>query len=149
LTAADADAAARLIRLAFAHQGVPTDPPPSALRESAQSVAAALAAGGGAAIRQGGVIVAAVLWQPKPPGLHLSRLAVDPAWRGQGIARALVHRAEQAAIAGSFACLWLSTRLALADNRKLFASCGFIETARHAHPGYAEPTFVDMVKQLA
>ena len=43
----------------------------------------------------------------------------------------------------------LSTRLALLDNRRLFAACGFVETTREAHPGYAEPTFVNMVKRLA
>jgi penicillin-binding protein 2 len=37
----------------------------------------------------------------------------------------------------------------LADNRRLFARCGFVETAQHAHPGYAQPTFVDMEKRLA
>jgi hypothetical protein len=42
----------------------------------------------------------------------------------------------------------LSTRLALIDNRRLFASCGFREGEQHAHPGYAAPTFVDMEKLL-
>ena len=40
--------------------------------------------------------------------------------------------------------LYLSTRLVLLDNRRLFAACGFVETTRDAHPGYAEPTFVNM-----
>jgi hypothetical protein len=44
--------------------------------------------------------------------------------------------------------LLLSTRLVLADNRRLFARCGFVETEQHAHPGYAHPTFVDMEKTL-
>jgi hypothetical protein len=42
----------------------------------------------------------------------------------------------------------LSTRLVLLDNRRLFAACGFVETTCHAHPGYAEPTFVNMEKRL-
>ena len=45
--------------------------------------------------------------------------------------------------------LYLSTRLVLLDNRRLFGACGFVETARDAHPGYAEPTFVNMEKRLA
>jgi hypothetical protein len=44
--------------------------------------------------------------------------------------------------------LHLGTRLVLADNRRLFASCGFVEIARHAHPGYAAPTWVEMEKRL-
>lgn len=40
-------------------------------------------------------------------------------------------------------------RLVLLDNRLLFVVCGFVETTRDTHPGYAEPTFVNMEKRLA
>ena len=36
----------------------------------------------------------------------------------------------------------------LLDNRRLFAGRGFVETTRETHPGYAEPTFVNMEKPL-
>jgi hypothetical protein len=42
----------------------------------------------------------------------------------------------------------LGTRLALEGNRRLFARFGFQEVARHAHPGYAAPTWVEMEKRL-
>ena len=45
--------------------------------------------------------------------------------------------------------LWLSTRLAMTANRRLFASLGFAEAAQHAHPGYHRPTFVDMEKPMS
>jgi hypothetical protein len=44
--------------------------------------------------------------------------------------------------------VYLGTRLVLTDNRLLFASCGFVEVALHAHPGYAAPTSVEMEKRL-
>jgi hypothetical protein len=44
--------------------------------------------------------------------------------------------------------VFLSTRLVLADNRRLFAGCGFVEIAQHAHPGYDHPTFVEAEKRL-
>ena len=47
LTVLDAAAAAAVIRIAFADQGAITDPPSSALRETAASVADKLANGGG------------------------------------------------------------------------------------------------------
>lgn len=146
----DAEAAAALIRAAFTAQAVATDPPPSAIRESADSVAASLAAPG-----QGGLVACAgdsiagcVLWQVQPRGLYLGRLAVDPAHRGRGIAAALVAAVEAQARQLALPRLLLSTRLVLAANRRLFARCGFTETTRHAHPGYAYPTFVDMEKPV-
>jgi GNAT superfamily N-acetyltransferase len=144
----DAEAIAALVRLAFLATSVEPDPPPSARRETAESVRAALEAGGGAGIDAEARLVACVLWQPKPPGLYLGRLAVDPRHRGQGHARRLVGAAEAAARAGGHGVLWLATRLVFQDNRRLFASCGFFETTLHTHPGYAAPTFVNMEKRL-
>lgn len=149
LAAADAGAAAIVIRAAFAAQSVATDPPPSALREDGATVAAALAAGGGFAAMLESDLAGVVLWQVQARGLYLGRLAVHPAARRRGLARALVAAVEAEARARSLSRVLLSTRLALVDNRRLFAACGFVEAAQHAHPGYAHPTFLDMEKALA
>ncbi|MEJ0019220.1 MAG: GNAT family N-acetyltransferase [Acetobacteraceae bacterium] len=151
LAADDAAAVAGLIRTAFAAQSVVTDPPPSALRVSEADVAAHLRSGGGAVAElgeMGAVIAGSALWSGQAGGLYLSRLAGAPAWRGHGIARALVAAAEAAAREQDLARVHLSTRLALLDNRRLFAACGFVETTREAHPGYREATFVNMEKRL-
>lgn len=158
LRGSDAAAAAELIRLAFASQSVATDPPPSALHESAASVATALtqqdgaqqdgAQHGGFGAQAPAVLVGVVLWRTQPDGLHLGRLAVHPDWRGHGIARLLISSVETAARTRGVPRLVLSTRLVLHDNRRLFAACGFRETQQHAHPGYAHPTFIDMEKLL-
>ncbi len=145
----DAEAVAALVRLAFMQQSVPTDPPASALRESPAMVADILAQDGGFGAWRGGQLAGCVLWQRKEPGaLYLGRLSVHPTARGLGIARALVAAVEQQARALGMTRVTLSTRLVLADNRRLFAACGFIETRIQAHPGYAHPTFVDMEKPL-
>jgi predicted N-acetyltransferase YhbS len=147
---ADAAAAADVIRSAFAAQSVATDPPPSALGETARSVAASLAepGQGGIGAWAGDMLAGCVMWQTRPHGLYLGRLAVDPSFRRRGLALALVAAAEAQARRLGLARLLLSTRLVLADNRRLFARCGFVETAQHAHPGYASPTFVDMEKRV-
>ncbi len=147
---ADAAAVAPLIRSAFASQGVATDPPPSALGETAESVAASLAAPdhGGIGAWAGTALAGCVMWQVQPRGLYLGRLSVAPAWRRRGLARALVEAAETEARNRGLRHLLLSTRLILADNRRLFTRCGFAETQHHAHSGYAHPTFVDMEKPL-
>jgi predicted N-acetyltransferase YhbS len=148
MTEADCTGVAALIRIAFAAQTVRTDPAPSALRETADSVALHRAAGGGAVACADGRIVGSVLWEPKDGGLYLERLAIDPAWRRRGIARALVAEVETAARASGHVRIHLGTRLVLLDNRRLFAACGFLEIAQHAHPGYAAPTWVEMEKRL-
>lgn len=142
-------AVAALIRAAFAAQSVVTDPLPSALRVTAEDVATHLRTGGGAVAEASGVVVGSALWVEQDRGLYLSRVAVAVDWRGRGIAKALVAAAEAAARGAGSPRVHLSTRLVLNDNRRLFAGCGFAETARHAHPGYVEPTFVDMEKRLA
>lgn len=148
ITPADAAAVAALVRTAFAAQSIVTDPLPSALRVTEADVAAHLQTGGGAVVEADGAIVGSVLWTRQDGGLYLSRLAVAPGWRGRGIAKALVAAAEAAARAQNLPRIHLSTRIPLLDNRQLFAACGFVETTREAHPGYAEPTSVHMEKRL-
>jgi len=149
LTGGDALAAVGVIHAAFRAQSARTDPPSGALRETADSVAAQIAAGGGACAEAGACMVAAILWAEQDGGLHLGRLAVLPAWRRRGLARALVAAAEAEAYRRGLRRLSLGVRLVLEDNRRLFAACGFVETALTSHPGYAEPTSVTMEKRLA
>jgi predicted N-acetyltransferase YhbS len=149
MTMADADAVAALIREAFAAQAVVTDPLPSALRVTAADVIAQLQRGGGGAVVEAERILAgSVLWEAQDGGLYVSRVAVAPAWRRRGIGQALVGAAEAAACAARLSYVSLATRLVLAGNRRLFAACGFVETQRTSHSGYAEPTSVTMLKFL-
>lgn len=147
-TAEDAGMVAELVRIAFAAQEQPTDPPPSALAETAESVGALLAEGGGAVALQDGMPVGAVLWRVKGDALYLGRLAVHPDRRGAGIGRALVQEAEAEARRRGLARLTLGVRIPLAGNRRLFAACGFTEVGLKTHDGYAAPTSVDMEKRL-
>jgi GNAT superfamily N-acetyltransferase len=149
LTVDDAEAAAALIRRAFAAQPLPTDPPSSALRETADTIAAALAAGGGAGMVAGDALVGVVLWAEKDFGLYFGRLAVDPAFRGQGIAKRLVAAVEAEAQRRNLSRVHLQTRLVLLGNRRLFTSCGFRDGELRAHDGYAAPTTLVMEKFLS
>lgn len=144
----DAPEVAALIRTAFAAQSVLTDPLPSALRVTEADVSVHLRTGGGVVAEADGAIVGSALWIEQDGGLYLSRVAVAPAWRGRGIGKALVAAGEVAAREKKLRRIHLSTRIPLLDNRRLFAACGFVETTREAHPGYAEPTSVHMEKLL-
>ncbi len=146
LVPADAVAAAVLIREAFAAQSLRTDPPSSALRETAESVAAQLTEDGGAALEADDRLIGLILWAERDGGLYLGRLAVLPPWRGRGAARTLLAAAETEARRRALPRLRLRVRLALADNRRLFAACGFCVVHEGAHPGYDAPTFMVMEK---
>ena len=148
LAAADAPAAAALIRAAFADQGKATDPPSSALRETPEIVAEKLVKGGGAGLERDGRLIGVVLWAPQEDALYVGRLAVAPAWRGRGLAGRLLQAAEAEAARRGFARLRLHARIELPSNRRLFARHGFVEVELRAHLGYAEPTFAVMEKTL-
>ena len=148
LTPDDAEAVAALIRAAFSDLPVQPDPPMSALRVTAADVVAHLQRGGGVLAELDGELAGSALWAEAAGGLYVSRVAVAPNRRRRGIARALMAAAEQAARDAGLPRLHLQTRLVLADNRRLFAACGFVETAQTAHPGYAAPTSVTMEKRL-
>lgn len=151
-TVADAAAIAALVRAAFATQVGLVDPPPSALRVDAETIAAQIVEGGGFVVEHDGAIAASCLFlrhgETADGALHIARLAVDPAQRRRGFARALLARVARAAREEGVSRLTLSTRLTLESNRRLFESVGFRETARHAHPGYDAPTFMDMEMRL-
>jgi ribosomal protein S18 acetylase RimI-like enzyme len=147
-TMADTAAMATLMRTAFALQSRPTNPPSSALRETAASVAVELERGGGAVIELAGVIVAAVLWFEEDGSLYVGRLAVHPSLRRRGLARALMEEAEREARRRGLTRMHLGVRLGLDDNRRLFESCGFKEASLHAHEGFDEPTWVRMERRL-
>ena len=145
---ADAAVIADLIRRAFAAQPRPTNPPSSALNETAATITAHLARGGGAVLQRDGLVVGAVLWEVEDDALYISRVSVDPSYRRQGIARALVDEGEREARRRRLPRMTLGVRLELEENRQLFRSCGFEDLEFRRHEGYTEPTWVLMERRL-
>ena len=148
-TAADAEAVADLIRRAFGDQPRPTNPPSSALNETAATILAHLGRGGGAVLERDGRVAGAVLWEVEDGALYISRVSVDPDFRRQGLARALVDEAEREARRRGLSRMTLGVRLELEENRQLFRSCGFEDFEFRRHEGYNEPTWVLMERRLS
>lgn len=140
---------ADLVRRAFAAQPRPTNPPSSALRETAATITAHLEKGGAAVLERDGVVVGTVLWEEEDGALYVSRVSVNPDYRRQGIARALMDEAEREARRQGFSRMTLGVRLELEENRRLFRSCGFEDLEFRSHEGFTEPTWVLMERRLS
>jgi ribosomal protein S18 acetylase RimI-like enzyme len=148
LTTADAGEAAKLIRTAFAAQGRLTNPPSSALRETAEAVAGKIAEGGGFGVFEAGALIATVLWSLNGDALHVARVSVAPGARGRGIVRSLITACEKEASRRSVRRMTLKTRLELPENERLFERFGFARREVEAHPGFEAPTTAVMEKVL-
>jgi len=95
-----------------------------------------------------GDLIGCVAVQRKADFAYAGRLAVDPAARGAGIGPALMVEAEALARAMGAKRLRVDVRLALAENRAFFRALGFVEMDQRCHPGFAEPTYVELEKTL-
>lgn len=80
--------------------------------------------------------------------VYVGKVAVAPAHRGQGVARALLDAAAHLARARGRPVLELQTRVELVENHRCFAALGFAEVARTTHPGCTRPTSVTMQRRV-
>lgn len=135
-----------LIRRAFAGMEGRIDPPSSMHRLTVETLSEA--AGNEELWAIGDPPVACILLAVKDDALYLSKLAVDEAARGRGLARRLVELAERRATDLGLAALELQTRVELTENHAAFARLGFVKTADFTHPGYDRATSLTMRKPI-
>lgn len=133
-----------LVQGAFAAHAGRIDPPSSASRASAASLRAMAADGVLVLAACDMRLVGCVFGVPQGEALHLSKLAVDPAWQGRGIGRRLVEALTDHARTGGFTGVTLGVRLVLTENIRLFERMGFVATGVTRHPGFSAPTSQDM-----
>jgi ribosomal protein S18 acetylase RimI-like enzyme len=146
-TALDAPALAATIAASFAQYRGKLVPESGAFRETAEGIAAEFASGAGAIVAErNGEIVGCVLVQEMEGDLYFGRLSVLPSARGEGLARRLIEAVEAEARRRGLAGVRLGVRIVLTDNQRLFSSLGYVETSREAHPGFDQPTSINMRK---
>ncbi len=148
LASADAEAAASVIRTAFAAQSRATTPPSSALRETGELIAAKIAAGGGFGAFESGRPIAVALWQEVDGALLVARVSVLPEARGRSLSRRLIAACEAEALSRGLSRVRLRVRLALPENERLFQRMGFRRLFIEAHAGFDAPTVAVLEKQL-
>lgn len=148
-TPSDARLILDLIQAAFAEYRGRLVPESGAYGETPEGIAQQLAGGQGAVIAErGGVAVGCALYQDKGEDLYFGRLSVVPDHRRSGVAEALVAAVEAEARARGALGVLLGVRIALTGNQRLFARQGYVEISREAHPGFTEPTSINMRKAL-
>lgn len=111
-----------------------------------------LSADPGRVLREGGhifsatidgiVIGVAALFRDGPDQFELARMAVDPAYRGRGIGRALALAALQKARDEGAIRVSLGSNTTLAPAIALYRSLGFRVVREGAHPEYARCNIV-------
>ena len=142
---------AHLIAAAFAQYRDNLVPPSGALHETPGGIRDELGRPGHLAFVavEGALPAGCVLCKLENGDLYFGRLSALPSMRGRGIAQRLIEAVEAHARAQRFAAVLLSVRIALPENRLLFARYGYVEISRHAHDGFDHPTFIRMRKVLA
>jgi tRNA threonylcarbamoyladenosine biosynthesis protein TsaE len=124
-----ADEVCAVIHRAFSSRPALT-PPSTAIEETPQSVAATLARAGGLLVLRRSMPVGAMLFDRSRPGqLGLTRVSVDPAQQGHGVASAMVGVAEDVAEARGLDGVWLHTREELPDNMVFWRRRGYVQVA--------------------
>jgi ribosomal protein S18 acetylase RimI-like enzyme len=145
----DAQLVFDLVQTAFAEYRGKLKPDSSAYGETVEGIAEQLVGRQGAVIAErNGAAIGCVLYQDKGKDLYFGRLAVLPEHRRSGVAEALVDAVEAEARARGAAGVLLGVRIALTGNQRLFSRLGYVEISREAHPGFAEPTSINMRKAL-
>jgi ribosomal protein S18 acetylase RimI-like enzyme len=148
-TAADAAAVAATIAAAFEQYRGKLVPESGAFGETADSIAAELARDTGAIVAErNGAMVGCVMIRVYKGDLYFGRLAVLPQARGLGLASRLIGAVEEEARARGLPGVRLGVRIALTANQELFASLGYREISREAHPGFDRFTSINMRKPL-
>ena len=148
-TIGDAASIAATIAASFAQYRGKLVPESGAFRETAEGIAGELARGAGAIVAErDGEMLGCVLVEEMEGDLYFGRLSVRPLARGQGLARRLIEAVEGEARRRGLAGVRLGVRIVLTENQRLFASLGYRETSREAHPGFDRPTSINMRKPL-
>lgn len=145
---ADFDPVLGLIQSSFAFMHGRIDPPSSATRLSVADLSRQAGEGEIWLLEEAGHPIACMVLTPSDGHLYLGKLAVDPAFRRQGLARQLVKHAVARARALALPELRLETRVELAENHKTFQAMGFTETGRSAHPGFSRATTVTFAQRI-
>jgi ribosomal protein S18 acetylase RimI-like enzyme len=93
-----------------------------------------------------GVVVGLIVLLPQDDHLLLDNVAVDPAYHGRKIGRALMAFAERDAIRRGYTELRLYTHEKMTENLAIYPALGWHETGRGEQAGYRRVFFRKQVR---
>lgn len=137
-----------LVRRSFAFMDGRIGPPSSMHRLTVDAIARQAGEAEVWVLEELGAPVACVFLTPKPERLYIGKLAVDDAFRRQGLARQLIGHAEARARALGLGLLELESRVELTENHRAFIAMGFEKSGETAHPGYDRTTGYTFRREL-
>jgi ribosomal protein S18 acetylase RimI-like enzyme len=80
-----------------------------------------------------GQIVGLVVLRISDEGFLVDNVAVDPSHQGEGVGRALLEHAEDAARRAGFDSIYLYTHERMSENLALYSRIGYVEYDRRLH----------------
>jgi predicted N-acetyltransferase YhbS len=147
-TEADIPNIVALIHAAFDEYAGVLDPPSGAHKESAGNIREKLATEHVVLALLGDQTLACVFYRDEGDHMYFGRLAVLPAYRGRGIAGALIGYVEARARELGLPSVRLGVRVALPQLRARYERLGYRVIEERRHAGYVEPTYLVMEKLL-
>lgn len=145
----DLEAVLRLIQKAFAEQKGLIDPPSSMTTLSVLDISKHLETEMIWGVYDGAKLVACLFGADKGDALYLSKLSVDPAARGQGLAGALMDAAEDFSRKAEITTLEVIARVELTQNHAMFERLGYVKFKEGRHQGYTRTTEIHFRKQVS
>lgn len=146
--AGDAALLHQLLLRAFSEYDGRLDPPSGANNETVESIALRLGEGGALICRRNDLAVGCLFHAVKSDHLYVGRLSVPPEHRRRGIGDLLLRTAEQHAVTLGLPTVRIGVRLVLETLHAYYAARGYRSIGLRSHPGYTQPTFVEMEKRL-
>ena len=92
-------------------------------------------------IEYNGSVVGLIVLLPAEDHLLLDNVAVDPAYHGRGVGRALLEFADREAVRRGYTELRLYTHETMTENLAMYAALGWTETGRGEQGGYRRVFF--------
>ncbi|MEO7909479.1 MAG: GNAT family N-acetyltransferase [Roseiflexaceae bacterium] len=147
-TAADISIIVAIIRAAFKEYDGAIDPPSGAHKETPEKISEKLTTEYAVLALLDDQIVACVFYRGQGDHMYFGRLAVLPAYRGRGIAGALINYVEAHARELGLPSVRLGVRVALPHLRVRYQRLGYSVIEEHRHAGYAVTTYLVMEKLI-